>query len=134
MSLSPDKASEFWEQRYADRSTPWDRGYVSPGLLKWLADGDLHPCRILVPGCGRGHEVVELARRGFEVVGLDLSPTAVRLLRERLSAERLHATVIEEDLFHWTPAGTFDAIYEQTCLCALVPEQWTAYTGAAVPL
>lgn len=129
MSLSPDNASEFWEQRYLDQATPWDRGYVSPALLQWLADAQLHPCRVLVPGCGRGHEVVELARRGFEVVGLDLSPTAVQLLRQRLRSERLRATVIEADLFHWTPPHTFDAVYEQTCLCALVPEQWNSYAG-----
>jgi SAM-dependent methyltransferase len=42
--------------------------------------------RILDVGCGAGHAVVELARRGFEPIGLDLSESMVE--RARLNAER----------------------------------------------
>ncbi|MEZ4466721.1 MAG: methyltransferase domain-containing protein [bacterium] len=35
--------------------------------------------RVLVPGCGRGHDVEALARAGLQVTGLDLSPTALAL-------------------------------------------------------
>ena len=63
----------------------------------------------------------------FEVVALDMSPTAVAELQRVLDEESLKAEVVETDLFHWSALDPFDAVYEQTCLCALVPEQWTAY-------
>jgi len=52
----------------------------------------------------------------------------VQSLRERLTADGLRADVEQADLFNWSPAdGPFDLIYEQTCLCALPPGQWSAY-------
>ncbi len=54
-------------------------------LLGWLPD-DLHGRRILDAGCGTGALAVEAARRGAEVVAIDLSATLVNLARERLPA------------------------------------------------
>jgi hypothetical protein len=71
----------YWQARYDQGQTGWDRGGASPTLLRWLAAGDLRPCRILVPGCGRGHEVVALAKAGFDVTGVDFAPAAVETVR-----------------------------------------------------
>jgi len=56
----------YWQGRYREGSTGWDRGVPSPTLEGWLRDGTLAPCRILVPGCGRGHEVVADEQRGSQ--------------------------------------------------------------------
>ncbi len=121
----PDK--QFWEQRFAEGHTPWDRGAPNPQLTAWLQGGALAPCRILVPGCGSGYEVVELARRGFDVTALDYAPVAIARTRERLAAAKLTATLVEDDALAWQPVRPFDAVYEQTCLCALYPDDWRAY-------
>lgn len=127
MPSGPDV--DFWQQRFATGTTPWDRGAPSPQLLAWLADGSLRAAgtRVVVPGCGSGHEVVALARAGFEVTGLDYAPSAVALARERLAAAGLAAPIEQADVLAWQPATPLDAVYEQTCLCALHPDQWTAY-------
>ena len=83
--------------------------------------------RILVPGCGRGHDVVELTRCGFDVTALDIAPKPIAFLRQRLGEQRLHADVQQVDLFAWEPDGAYDAIYDQTSLCAMVPSQWPDY-------
>jgi len=118
---------DFWDQRFAEGNTPWDRGAANPQLAVWLAVGELKPCRILIPGCGAGHEVAVLAKAGFDVTALDYSPEAIARTRKRLDADGLKATVIEADALAWKPDKPFDAIYEQTCLCALYPDQWRAY-------
>ncbi|WP_085316716.1 methyltransferase domain-containing protein [Derxia lacustris] len=120
---------DFWQQRFATQQTGWDRGGPSPQLLDWLDSGALAPCRIAVPGCGNGWEVAELARRGFEVTGIDYTPAAVASTRARLQAAGLRAEVIQADVLAYAPAAPFDAIYEQTCLCALHPEHWVAYAA-----
>ncbi len=51
-------------------------------LLSWLPD-DLSGARLLDAGCGTGALAVEAARRGAEVVAIDLSPTLIGLARER---------------------------------------------------
>lgn len=118
---------EFWEKRFAEGNTPWDRGAVNPQLEVWLGAGALQPCRILVPGCGSGYEVATLAAAGFEVTALDYAPEAIGRTRKLLESANLKADLVEADVLAWQPPRPFDAIYEQTCLCALYPDQWRAY-------
>ncbi len=119
--------TDFWQARFETQQTGWDRGGPSPQLLAWLDSGTVQPCRMAVPGCGRGWEVAELARRGFEVTGLDYTPAAVEAARQNLARLGVQATIEQADVLHYTPAQSFDAIYEQTCLCAIHPEHWQAY-------
>jgi SAM-dependent methyltransferase len=120
---------EFWEQRFAAGNTPWDRGASSPQLAAWLGSGLLKPCRILVPGCGSGYEVADLALAGFEVTGLDYADEAIARTHQRLKDVEVDATLVQADLLAWSPDHLFDAIYEQTCLCALYPDQWRDYAN-----
>jgi magnesium-protoporphyrin O-methyltransferase len=54
--------------------------------LSWLPQ-DASGARILDAGCGSGALAVELAKRGAEVVAIDISPTLVNLARERSESE-----------------------------------------------
>lgn len=123
----PGPTREFWEERFRSGNTPWDRGAAAPQLAAWLASGALAPCRVLVPGCGSGHEVVALAAAGFEVTALDYAPAAIERTGAQLRAAGAAATLVEADALAWQPERPFDAVYEQTCLCALYPDRWRAY-------
>lgn len=118
---------EFWEERFAAGNTPWDRGASNPQLAAWLESGVLKPCRILVPGCGSGYEVVDLALAGFEVMGLDYADEAIARAHQRLKDAQVDATLVHADVLAWSPDRPFDAVYEQTCLCALYPDHWREY-------
>src|SRR6185503_16432789 len=103
---------DFWDQRFAEGNTPWDRGEANPQLAVWLAAGELKPCRILIPGCGAGHEVAVLAKAGFDVTALEYSPEAIARTRKRLDEAKLKAFVVEADALAWQSDRPFDAIYE----------------------
>lgn len=125
VTLNPD----FWQNHFDQNHTPWDRGTVSPQLLTWLDERALTPCRIAVPGCGTGWEVAELASRGFSTTGIDYTEAAADKTRQLLQQRHLQADVIQADVLTYLPAAAFDAIYEQTCLCALDPEHWFRYAA-----
>ena len=95
--------SGYWQARYDAGTTGWDRGGPSPALSGWLQSGDLTPCRILVPGCGRGHEVLALAEAGFQVTGIDYAPSAVQAVRDALASRGLTAVIEQADLFDYQP-------------------------------
>lgn len=116
-----------WENRYQQEQTGWDRGEVSLNLLYWIEGEYLQPCRILVPGCGNGHEVLALAEKGFDVVAIDIAPTPIENLRKALKAKQLTVELIQADFLAWECEKSFDAIYEQTSLCALHPDEWKSY-------
>lgn len=118
----------FWQKHFDQGNTPWDRGLASPQLLNWISSKTLTPCRIAVPGCGKGWEVVELARQGFDVIGIDYTAGAVKETQSLLARHSLEATVTEADVLDYMPDQLFDAVYEQTCLCALEPDHWLTYT------
>jgi len=116
-----------WENRYQQGQTGWDRGEVSPNLLYWIESGLLKPCRILIPGCGNGYEVLTLAEKGFDVVAIDIATTPIINLKNALHARQLSAELIQTDFLTWQVEKPFDVIYEQTSLCALHPDYWQAY-------
>src|SRR6185503_18482253 len=49
--------------------------------------GKYRPCRVLDIGCGTGRHAFVLARRGYEVTGIDRSPFMLEHARTALSAE-----------------------------------------------
>lgn len=62
-------------------------------LLSWLP-GDLSARRIIDAGCGTGALATEAARRGADVVAVDISPKLVELAARR-SAEELQRPVVD---------------------------------------
>ena len=117
---------DFWQQRFESGETPWDRGAPHPQLLAWIAEGVITAAQsIVVPGCGRGHELLALGQAGIAATGLDYAPAAVALARERLAS--LPGSVEQADVLEWTPEAPVDLVYEQTCLCALHPDHWRRY-------
>jgi SAM-dependent methyltransferase len=118
-----------WEARYRERDMPWEKGAPSPGLLDFLAHEPVRG-RVLVPGCGFGHDVRALAATADEVVGLDIAPSGIEGARQfpRVGNERY----VAGDLFD-LPAelrGAFDWVWEHTCFCAIDPAQRLAYVEA----
>jgi SAM-dependent methyltransferase len=116
-----------WESRYRDGVTGWERHGLNPTFIAWRESGALRPCRILVPAGGRSPEPLALAEAGFDVTVVDLAPSAVAAQRSRLERLNLPARVEQADLFAWDPEAPFDAIYDQTSLCALPPALWPNY-------
>jgi SAM-dependent methyltransferase len=72
-----------------------------------------HGCRtILDLGCGNGRHTVHLARAGFQVTGLDISPTGLHLTREWLAEQHDPAGLLQADFRHPLPfpARAFDGL------------------------
>jgi SAM-dependent methyltransferase len=67
--------------------------------------------RFLEPACGTGRLITELAARGYQVAGFDLSQPALSYLRRRLARRRLHAKTFEADLSEFHLGRSVDAAY-----------------------
>ncbi len=118
-----------WEDHYRRGETPWEKGGPSPGLVEFLAAETIRG-RVLVPGCGFGHDVRALAASADEVVGIDIAASAITGAKKfpRVGQERYESA----DLFA-LPAdlrGSFDLVWEHTCFCAIDPSLRPAYVEA----
>lgn len=84
-------AVQAWAQLTSDAPVSRVRATVRAGrdrmretLLSWLP-ARLDGLRLLDAGCGTGALALAAARRGADVVGVDLSPNLVRLAQERVA-------------------------------------------------
>ena len=138
----PDRWSALWDK---GDFLPWDRGKPNPALADILTarqdlignctaqnhKGERQRKRALVPGCGRGYDVILLASFGYNAFGLEVSETAVkRCLEEQKVNEDSYpgtkevigpgeAIFINGNFFSnsWvrrTGAEKFDLIYDYT--------------------
>lgn len=134
---------EFWHSRWRENLTAFHRSEVHPYLREFAHR--LPPAsagEVFLPLCGKSLDLGWLAGRGYGVLGVELSPIAVRAFFE------------EHDLaFHETPAGAFrrfegggvtllcgdffaldaaqlagvGAVYDRAALVALPPPQRSRY-------
>jgi len=90
--------------RSVPETLPWNAGGPDPDLVRLVESGSIpspkHPgahsafpsgWQALDLGTGTGHDAVYLIQQGFDVIGIDISPTAVRLARENASHHGLFA-------------------------------------------
>lgn len=122
-------ALRTWERLTSDRPVSGVRATVRAGrdamrttLLSWLPD-DFAGRRLLDAGCGTGALAVEAARRGADVLAVDLSPGLIAVARERASDLTLRGRVefIAGDMLD--PAlGSFDHIVAMDSLIHYRPE------------
>ncbi|MCC5806841.1 MAG: methyltransferase domain-containing protein [Opitutales bacterium] len=118
---------EEWSQRYREGRTGWDIGGSPPELAPFIAS--LPPARsVLIPGCGKGHEVAAFREAGHRVVAVDYAEGAVEAARQNLGK---HAECVRlADFFDESalPAASFDICYERTFLCAIPVARRSDYT------
>ena len=128
---------DFWSTLYRTGDTRFDRGRVAPAILRMAQDGDLPRGRLLVPGAGRGHEALALARLGFVTTAVDLAPEACEAADASAKALGVPLEVRCEDVLVDTlrsRRGQFDAIVEHTFFCAIDPSLRPDYVDACAEL
>ena len=110
-----------WEEAWLTNTTPWEAGRQSPYLSHLLS---LPHCpfplnsRVLVPGCGSGHDTLAFAtsEKCSSVVGLDLSQTALAHAQRTISNHPLVTLTLGDFFSH---KGSYNAVWDYTFLAAL---------------
>lgn len=120
-----------WEAVYKSGEIRWDKGRASPPLVR-LADEGVIPkgARVAVPGAGKGHDAVMLAKHGYAVTAIDFAPSAADAMRANAKAAGVEMRVIQGDVFELASRGPFDAVVEHTIFCAIDPEKKRRFSDA----
>lgn len=132
--MDPVQQAEYWSARYQQGQTAWDLGEATPVLRQLLREAQFPvkvPAPVLVPGCGYGHDVLLLAEVGYRVTAVDFAPEPLQRLaayaHQRGLSERM--LLLQADIWSLPEAleGTFAAVWEYTCFCAIDPRRRGAY-------
>ena len=133
MTEGDSGAADFdWEGRYRDDTARWDKGAAVPALTDWLDTLETpRTGKVVVPGCGRGHDASAVAQAwpDAEVLGIDLSDTAIQEAKGRYALPNLRFEVA--DYFAQPGEEDLTAIIEHTCFCAIPPRLRVVYRDTA---
>jgi methyl halide transferase len=118
----------YWQAIYEEGDIGWDKGEPAPPLVRAMNEFEVpHGSRILVPGCGLGHEVLYLAKKGFQVTAVDFASSAIAGLKAR--AGDIPIVALQRDLFtlDHDHSSSFDVVIEHTYFCAIPKEMRDEY-------
>ena len=98
-------------------------------------NGHLPPGRAIDLGCGEGSNAIYLAKLGFDVIGVDFSPTALKRARANTRAAGVEVKFFEDDLTNLQHiSGSFDLLVDFGVLNDMNPEDRDSYMENVVPL
>jgi SAM-dependent methyltransferase len=110
--MSMSDAQQVWEEHYTERDRVWS-GRANVRLVE-VAES-LPPGRALDLGCGEGGDAMWLAERGWQVVAVDISETALARAAEDARARNVLERIDfqRHDLPHTFVEGVFDLVSAQ---------------------
>ncbi len=118
---------DIYVQAHRAGARTWGVGTAFEPLEEFLQSNDAPkpPCKVIDFGCGEGIYSLYLAKRGFDVVGVDISPSAIARAREIAAQEGVVvefrvANVLSLDEF---PDEGFSLGLNVACLHMLVTDE-----------
>jgi len=102
---------KMWDERFSQPEPVY--GESPNAFLSQQAKARFQPgMKLLVPADGYGRNGIWLARQGFQVHTVDLSPVGVERARKAALAAGVAMTIEQADLTSWNwPADNFDGIF-----------------------
>jgi SAM-dependent methyltransferase len=105
-----------WNDSYASGQLPWDTGEPEPLLVEFVSSSAVAPGRTLEIGAGTGTNAIWMAERGFDVLGIDVSPLAVERAQAKMAGRALPCRFAAGDfLAAPPPEGPFQFVFDRGC-------------------
>jgi len=110
---------------------PWNSESPPDALVTLVMSGKIRPCKTVDLGCGAGNYALYLAGRGFEVTGIDSSPTAIQIAQANARKQGAACRFIVADLLGdmHEVTDTFDFAYDWEVLHHIFPEDREMYVN-----
>jgi len=124
-------ARERWDRVYQEtplEEVPWEEGQPSPILVDLVRQGKVKKGAALDICCGTGHNALFLAQEGFQVAGIDISPTAIGYAQERCQQAGVSCQLASGNATHLPyPDGSFDLVFDRGCFHHIPPSDREAF-------
>jgi SAM-dependent methyltransferase len=115
----------FWNEKYEENPMPnWNLDQAHPELKSILQQIKLNKMRVMVAGCGYGHDAAYFALQGHIVTAVNISPIAIAEAKKKYG-HIANLTFKIADVFNLDSEYTkaFDLVFEHTCFCAISPNK-----------
>lgn len=120
------------EEIYRDvpiEKIPWNIVTPPNDLVELIENGKVKPCKTIDLGCGIGNYALYFARKGFDVTGIDISPSAIKVAKENAKKNGDKCCFLTADVLGELNevSETFDFGYDWEMLHHIFPEKRKKY-------
>ncbi len=108
---------------------PWNVEAPPAALMDLIESGKVKPCKAVDLGCGLGNYCIYLARKGFDVTGIDIAPAAIQLAKQNAKKRDIPVHFLVADLLGTINIvlDTFDFAFDWEVLHHVFPEHRARY-------
>lgn len=128
--LLEKRDAEWWGKFYSnkDKPIPFFTNDPDENLVSYIESNIFKPGKVLDIGCGNGRNSLYLAKKQYEVHGIDFSQTSIEWAREKALESSLNVDFINISIFDFeTPDNNYDYIYDAGCLHHIKPHRRNKY-------
>jgi len=124
--MSNDK--EAFEKTYKKPNAVWTNKNPPEELVELIETGKINSCKVLDVGCGEGFYSIYLAKKGFDVTGIDISERAVEYAKKNAEKEGVKIKFLVMDVNDLEKLNEkFDFVFEWALLHSIMPKQRERY-------
>lgn len=129
--LSADKIRKQMENIYSSLSPediPWNQPGPSRELKRLISSGMVKPCKAIDLGCGTGSNAIYLAKKGFDMTGVDICTKAIEIAKAKAAQKAVTCDFLVCDLLgRPVISDAFDFAYDWELLHHIFPDQRARY-------
>jgi len=108
---------------------PWNIETPPNALIDLVERGKVRPCKTIDLGCGVGNYAIYLSSIGFDVTGIDISSTAIKIAQKNAKKKGVKCNFLVADVLGDLNEvkQTFDFAYDWELLHHIYPEKRKKY-------
>lgn len=108
---------------------PWNIEEPPKALVELVEKKNIGPCKTIDLGCGAGNYAIYLASIGFDVTGVDISPTAIKIAKKNAKKKKVKCNFFVLDVLCDLNVvkETFNFAYDWELLHHIFPEKREKY-------
>ena len=106
---------QWYEELFTNYANTYDKEEFTKGTVQEVdfieSEIEFDKTRIILDvGCGTGRHAIELAKRGYQVKGIDLSKDQLKRAKEKAETEGVDVTFLQEDARRFSFEESFDVV------------------------
>jgi len=111
------------------KKIPWNYETPPDSLIELVNKEKIKPCKAIDLGCGIGNYTIYIATKGFNVTGIDISPSAISIAKKKAKEKGVECNFLVADIVSNIEDFkiNFDFAYDWELLHHIFPEKRQKY-------
>jgi len=119
------KTEDSYNKKYSEKDYYWGKNpsFTAKKLIEILSKINLTGKKLIDLGCGEGRDAIFFAKKGFEVLAIDISEQGLKKVEKYANEEKIKIKTLKKNIIAYRLDKKYDIIISTGVLHYLPPEQ-----------